>query len=63
MVRGYSTKVIPISWRNRKEGVSALKIEEMGTRYLFIVLNIWLEKLLTQNDYHRPSNETFSPLK
>jgi dolichol-phosphate mannosyltransferase len=61
IVRGYSFEVIPISWRNRKEGVSSLKIEEMGTRYLFIVLNIWLEKLLTRNDYRRPSNETFVP--
>ncbi len=63
IVRGYSYEVIPISWRNRKQGVSALKIEEMGTRYLYIVLNIWLEKLLTHNDYRRPSNETFIPFR
>jgi dolichol-phosphate mannosyltransferase len=54
IVRGYSFEVIPINWRNRKEGISALKIEEMGTRYLYIVLNIWLEKLLTRSDYSRP---------
>ena len=63
IVRGYSSRVVPISWRNRKEGVSALKIEEMGTRYLFIVLNIWLEKLLTSNDYRRSPNEKFTPLE
>lgn len=61
MVRGYSYDVIPITWRNRKGGMSALKIEEMGTRYLYIVLNIWLEKLLTRSDYRRPSDETFIP--
>ncbi len=63
IVRGYSNEIVPISWKNRKQGTSALKIEEMGTRYLFIVLNIWLEKLLTHQDYHRPSSETFIPLK
>lgn len=62
IVRGYSYEVIPISWRNRREGISALKIEEMGTRYLYIVLNIWLEKLLTRCDYRRPSNDRFVPL-
>jgi dolichol-phosphate mannosyltransferase len=63
IVRGYSYEVIPISWRNRREGISALKIEEMGTRYLYIVLNIWLEKLLTPNDYRRSSNDRFIPLR
>jgi dolichol-phosphate mannosyltransferase len=63
IVRGYSFEVIPISWRNRKHGVSALKIEEMGTRYLYIVLNIWLEKLLTHSDYRRPPNEKFIPFR
>jgi dolichol-phosphate mannosyltransferase len=63
IVRGYSYAIIPISWRNRKQGLSALKIEEMGTRYLYIVLNIWLEKLLTHNDYRRPANETFVPFR
>jgi dolichol-phosphate mannosyltransferase len=63
IVRGYSYEVIPISWRDRREGVSALKIEEMGTRYLYIVLNIWLEKLLTHSDYRRPSNDRFVPLR
>jgi dolichol-phosphate mannosyltransferase len=63
IVRGYSFEVIPISWRNRKQGVSALKIEEMGTRYLYIVLNIWLEKLLTPHDYRRPPEEKFIPFR
>jgi dolichol-phosphate mannosyltransferase len=61
IVRGYSFEVVPISWRNRRLGESALYIEEMGSRYLYIVLNIWLEKMLTRDDYHRPKDETFMP--
>ena len=53
IVRGYSYAVIPITWRNRQTGVSKLKIKEMGSRYLFIVLYIWLEKYLSRGDYHR----------
>lgn len=53
IVRGYSYKKIPITWRNRATGVSKLKLKEMGSRYLFIVLYIWLEKHLSRGDYHR----------
>ena len=38
IVRGYSWKVIPITWRNRRTGEAKLKIKEMGSRYLFICL-------------------------
>ena len=55
IVRGYSYKVLPISWRSRRFGVSALHLEEQGSRYLYIVLNVWLEKLLTKGDYRRDS--------
>ena len=54
IVRGYTWKALPISWRNRKHGVSSLRLEEQGSRYLFIVLNVWLERLLTRGDYRRP---------
>jgi dolichol-phosphate mannosyltransferase len=57
IVRGYSYKVIPISWRSRRHGVSALHLEEQGSRYLYIVLNVLLEKLLTKGDYRRPDSE------
>ena len=53
IVRGYSFTVIPISWTNRKVGLSKLKIQEMGSRYLFIVLYVWLEKVLSRGDYRR----------
>jgi dolichol-phosphate mannosyltransferase len=53
IVRGYSYAVLPISWTNRKSGMSKLKIKEMGSRYLFIVLHVWLEHHLSRGDYLR----------
>ncbi len=53
IVRGYTYAVIPITWQNRKHGVSKLKIQEMGSRYLFIVLYLWLEKHLARGDYYK----------
>jgi dolichol-phosphate mannosyltransferase len=56
IVRGYRYAVVPISWTNRKAGISKLKIREMGSRYLFIILYLWLEKTLARGDYHRRHN-------
>ena len=53
IIRGYSFSVIPITWHNRRHGVAKLKIREMGSRYLFIVLYLWLEKYFSRGDYHR----------
>jgi dolichol-phosphate mannosyltransferase len=53
IVRGYSFAVIPITWRNRRHGVAKLKIKEMGSRYLFICLYVWLEKYFSRGDYKR----------
>jgi dolichol-phosphate mannosyltransferase len=53
IVRGYSWTTIPITWRNRRAGAPKLKIKEMGSRYLFICLYIWLEKYLSRGDYRR----------
>jgi dolichol-phosphate mannosyltransferase len=53
IIRGYSFAIIPITWTNRQTGVSKLKLKEMGSRYLFIVLYLWLEKHLARGDYHR----------
>jgi dolichol-phosphate mannosyltransferase len=53
VTRGFTFETIPISWTNRKTGVSKLKIKEMGSRYLFITLYIWLEKHLSKGDYVR----------
>jgi dolichol-phosphate mannosyltransferase len=56
MVRGYKFAVVPNSWTNRKYGISNLRIREMGSRYLFVVLYCLLEKWLSRNDYHKNSN-------
>lgn len=53
IVRGYSFTTVPINWYNRATGVSKLKIKEMGSRYLFIVLYVWLEQKLSRGDYLR----------
>jgi hypothetical protein len=53
IVRGYSFATMPITWRNRRTGVAKLKIKEMGSRYLFICLYIWLEKYFSQGDYRK----------
>lgn len=53
IIRGYSWRVIPISWRNRKHGVPKLKISEMGSRYFFICAYLWLEKYFSRGDYRK----------
>jgi dolichol-phosphate mannosyltransferase len=53
VVRGYSWTVTPITWRNRRSGISKLKIREMGSRYLFIALYCWLEKYFSYDDYRK----------
>jgi dolichol-phosphate mannosyltransferase len=53
IVRGYSFTTIPITWRNRRHGVAKLKIKEMGTRYLFICLYVWVEKYFSRGDYRK----------
>ena len=53
IVRGFTWTVIPITWRNRRTGEAKLKIKEMGSRYLFICLYVWLERYLSRGDYRR----------
>jgi len=53
VIRGFSFTTIPITWRNRRHGVAKLKIREMGSRYLFICLYIWLEKYFSRGDYRK----------
>lgn len=55
IVRGYSFTAIPITWRNRRHGVAKLKLKEMGSRYLFICLYVWLEKYFSRGDYRKTS--------
>lgn len=53
IVRGFSYRIIPISWTNRTSGSSKLAMREMGSRYMFIVLYVWLEHHLSRGDYVR----------
>jgi dolichol-phosphate mannosyltransferase len=53
IVRGFSWQVIPITWRNRRIGESSLHLREMGSRYLFVCLYVWLEKYFSRGDYRR----------
>jgi dolichol-phosphate mannosyltransferase len=51
IVRGHSYEVIPTNWTNRTSGEAKLAMKEMGSRYLFIVLYVWLEHTLSRGDY------------
>lgn len=54
VVRGFSYAIVPTSWRDRSAGESKLALREMGSRYLFIVLYVFLEHHLSRGDYRRP---------
>lgn len=51
IVRGYSWKVIPNCWHGQKSRVSKLRIGQMASRYLYIALSLFLERLLVRTDY------------
>jgi dolichol-phosphate mannosyltransferase len=53
IVRGHSYAITPISWTGRKSGTSGLHLQEMGSRYLFIVLYVFFEHHLSRGDYRR----------
>jgi len=61
VVRGYSYGIVPISWTNRKAGTSKLSLNEMGSRYLFIVLYVFLEHHLSRGDYRRDGTPSGRP--
>jgi dolichol-phosphate mannosyltransferase len=64
VVRGHTFAVVPISWTNRSAGESKLALNEMGSRYLYIVLYAFLEKHLSRGDYRagRPTAPGAAPL-
>jgi dolichol-phosphate mannosyltransferase len=54
VVRGYSYGIVPISWTNREAGVAKFSLSnETGSRYLFIILYVFLEHHLSRGDYRR----------
>jgi dolichol-phosphate mannosyltransferase len=56
ITRGFSYAIVPTSWTNRAAGTSKLQLNEMGSRYLFIVLYVFLEDHLSRGDYRRPAS-------
>jgi dolichol-phosphate mannosyltransferase len=54
IVRGHSYAIVPVSWHNRTHGHSMFRIKEMGSRYIFIVLYVFLEHHLSRGDYRKP---------
>ena len=59
VVRGFTYAIVPVSWTNRATGESKLRLQEMGSRYLFIVLYVFLEHHLSRGDYHRSGVRTW----
>jgi dolichol-phosphate mannosyltransferase len=53
IVRGHSYAITPISWTDRTSGRSKLHLQEMGSRYLFIILYVFFEHHLSRGDYRR----------
>lgn len=53
IIRGYTWTVVPIAWNGRRTGATKLRIKEMGSRYLFICLYLWLEKYFSRGDYRK----------
>lgn len=51
IVRGFSWTTVPITWRNRRTGLAKLNLREMGSRYFFIMMYVWLEKHFSRGDY------------
>lgn len=61
VTRGFSYAIVPTSWTNRAAGESKLQLNEMGSRYLFIVLYVFLEYHLSRGDYRRQDPEPQAP--
>lgn len=50
LIRRYTIVQIPISWRGRTWGSSNLRVSEMGRRYLNVLLKIFFERVLIEDD-------------
>ncbi len=53
VVRGYTWNVIPVTWRQRRTGAAKFMIREMGSRYFFVCMYVWLEKYFSHGDYRK----------
>jgi dolichol-phosphate mannosyltransferase len=61
VVRGHSYAITPVTWTNRTAGESKLGFTEMGSRYLYIVLLVFLEHHLARGDYRRQGYTDYRP--
>lgn len=50
LIRHYNIAEIPVSWYGRTWGMSSLSLNEMGRRYLSVLLRMFFEKLLVSDD-------------
>ncbi len=46
IIRKKKYKIVPISWRNRKKGLSKFKVKELSSKYFFTLLYCFIEKIL-----------------
>ena len=53
IIRGFKYKIIPITWTNRKKGISKFYIKEMRNRYLFTIFYVLLEKIFLRKDIYK----------
>ncbi len=53
IIRGYRWTVVPTNWYGRDQGVSKFRVKEMGSRYLFVILYVLIEKYFSRGDYRR----------
>ena len=47
-IHGYSMRVVPTVWTGRQNGVSKLKIKEMGSQYLLTIFFLWAYRKLAK---------------
>jgi dolichol-phosphate mannosyltransferase len=57
IIRGFTYEVVPNSWTNRKAGLSKLKINEMGSRYFFILMYCFIEKYFSKGDFKNKASK------
>lgn len=57
IIRGYSYEIVPNSWTNRKNGVSKLRIKEMGSHYFLILCYCLIEKFFSIEDFKKANRK------
>ena len=60
--RGFTYTTIPINWYNRTTGVSRFKIKELGSKYIYMMLMLWLEYHLIRDEYEQTGPNYRPPL-